>query len=108
MLKATYLVVTPISRGNGPTDTSIQQELSSFLSKITTDTVTSKTMLTPIHLTPHTATTIMVRHLVGDMIFTLPTMRVVTGTLLSIVTRTLVRTVTIMYGQEIIISAQVR
>lgn len=68
---ATYLVVTPISHGNGPKDTSLQRKPSFSLLETTEDMDISKMMLTPIHSMPHTATTVMVRHSVWDMTFTL-------------------------------------
>lgn len=105
---ATHLVVTPISRGNGPKVTSIQREPSSFLLETTEDMDISKTMLTSIHSMPHTATIIMVRHSVGDMTFMLQATQVVTIILTSIVTRTPVRIVTPMCGQETIIFVQMR
>lgn len=108
MLMATRLVVTPISHGNGPMDTFLQHEPSSILSATTTDMDTLKRMLMSIHIMPHTATTVMVRLSVVDMIFTLQTMQTVTIILISIATRTPVRIVTILCGQEVLVSVLVR
>ena len=91
----------------GPKDTYIQREPSSFLLETTEDMDILKTMLT-IHRMPHTATIVMVRHSVGDMTFTLQAMQTVTIILISIVTRTPVRIVTPMGGREAIIFVQVR
>ena len=57
---------------------------------------------------PHTAPIIMVRHSVRDMTFMLQATQVVTIILTSIVTRTPVRIVTPMCGQETIIFVQMR
>lgn len=105
---ATYLVVIPISHGNGLMDTSIQHKPLSTLLKTTTDTDTLKTMLTTTHPMPHTATTITVRPLVEDTIFTLQAMQAVAIILTSTVTRTPVHIVTIICGQAVILSAQMR
>lgn len=97
-----------LSLFQGPKDTSIQREPSSFLLETTEDMDISKTMLTSIHRMPHTATIVMVRHSVGDMTFTLQAMQTVTIILISIVTRTPVRIVTPMGGREAILFVQVR
>ena len=65
-------------------------------------------MLTPIHLMPHTATIITARPSVGDTIFTLQAMQAVAIVLTSAVTRTPVHIVTIICGQEVLLSAQMR
>ena len=65
-------------------------------------------MLTPIHGMPHTATTVMVRHSVWDMTFTLQAMQAVAIILISVVPRTPFRYLTIMDGEEITIFVQMR
>ena len=89
-------------------DTSIQHKPLSTLLKTTTDTDTLKTMLTTTNPMPHTATTITVRPLVEDTIFTLQAMQAVAIILTSTVTRTPVHIVTIICGQAVILSAQMR
>ena len=97
-----------LSLFQGPKDTSIQREPSSFLLETTEDMDISKTMLTSNHRKPHTATIMMVRHSVGDMTLKLQAMQTVTIILISIVTRTPVRIVTTMRGREAILFVQVR
>ena len=97
-----------LSLFQGPKDTSIQREPSSFLLETTEDMDISKTMLTSIHSMPHTAPIIMVRHSVGDMTLKLQATQAVTIILISIVTRTPVRIVTPMGGREAILFVQVR
>lgn len=92
----------------GLKDTSLQHEPSFSLLETTEDMDISKMMLTPIHSMPHTATTVMVRHSVRDMTFTLQAMQAVAIILISVVPRTPVRCVTIMDGQEIKIFVQMR
>lgn len=108
ILNISYSLSKILSLFQGPKVTSIQREPSSFLLETTEDMDISKTMLTSIHSMPHTAPIIMVRHSVRDMTFMLQATQAVTIILTSIVTRTPVRIVTPMGGQETIIFVQMR
>lgn len=72
------------------------------------DMATLKTTSTTIINMPHTPLTAMVQPSVGDMIFTLQTMQIVIGILISIVTRTPVPIATIISGRETVISTQMK
>lgn len=116
----TYLVVTLISHGHITTitittimvivimdGTFLHQKLSYFHSKTTTDMDILKGTLAFIE-TQCTIILIMVRHSAEDMIFTLQTMQIVTIILTLILTLIPVNTLTMISGQEITISAQMR